>query len=158
MFRRRRVQPTLDPYIARRYEDIAVSIYHDIKNGRGTYNYYAPWLEGMLERIPSSEYRDKHSLMRGRPLNAWQEEGESARELKSEAPLNPPGDDPEVVGGNEGGRGNAPRPSHPQQAWSQGLEEEAEQSKRASGSGRGGPVQNENVSAAHARSRLCTIL
>lgn len=78
MFKRRRIQPAIDEYIVRRYEDIAVCIYRDIQSGRGMRNYYAPWLEGMLQRLPAS-HRDKYSLVKKsvRPvLSAWAEESE----------------------------------------------------------------------------------
>ena len=76
MFKRKKtqVQPELDPYITRRYEDLAVCIHHDLKNGRGQYSYYAPWLETMLQRLPSVEMRQKYSLLPSadtRPALAW---------------------------------------------------------------------------------------
>ena len=79
MFRRKKIRPHVDEYIIRRYEDIAVCIHYDLKNGRGTYNYYAPWLELMLQRIPIAHVREKHSLMVKKSeamLNAWAEEEE----------------------------------------------------------------------------------
>lgn len=78
MFKRKRIQPAIDEYIVRRYEDTAVCIYRDIQSGRGMRNYYAPWLEGMLQQLPAS-HRDKYSLMTksARPvLSAWAEEPE----------------------------------------------------------------------------------
>ena len=78
MFKRKRIQPAIDEYIVRRYEDTAVCIYRDIQSGRGMRNYYAPWLEGMLQRLPAS-HRDKYSLMTKSAtpvLNAWAEEPE----------------------------------------------------------------------------------
>ena len=68
MFKRRRsqrVHPDVliqDAYIKRRYEDLAVCIHEDIKNGRGRYNYYAPWLELKLQSFPTF-YREKHSIL-----------------------------------------------------------------------------------------------
>lgn len=89
MFKRRRVQPAVDEYIVRRYEDTAVCIYRDIQSGRGMRNYYAPWLEGMLQRLPAS-HSDKYSLMTKsvRPvLSAWAEEPElGVRESPKEPP------------------------------------------------------------------------
>ena len=37
-------------YITRRYQDLAVCIHADIANNRGLYNYYAPWLENMMDK------------------------------------------------------------------------------------------------------------
>ena len=74
MFKRKKVQPETDTYISRRYEDTAVCIHYDIKNGRGMYSYYAPWLETMLQRLPSAQVRQKYSLMVRPVLSAWQEE------------------------------------------------------------------------------------
>ena len=68
MFKRRRsqrVHPDVvvqDAYIKRRYEDLSVCIHRDIKNGRGRYNYYAPWLELKLQSFPTF-YREKHSVL-----------------------------------------------------------------------------------------------
>ncbi len=69
MFKRRRsqrVHPDVqvqDAYIRRRYEDLSVCIRTDIKNGRGQYNYYAPWLELKLQPFPAF-YREKHSVLK----------------------------------------------------------------------------------------------
>ena len=66
MFKRKRSQRVhpdelvQEAYIKRRYEDLSVSIHKDIKNGRGRYNYYAPWLEMKLKSFPT-HYREKHS-------------------------------------------------------------------------------------------------
>ena len=68
MFKRRRsqrVHPDVliqDAYIKRRYEDLSLCIHKDIKNGRGRYNYYAPWLELKLQTFPAF-YREKHSVL-----------------------------------------------------------------------------------------------
>ena len=68
MFKRRRsqrVHPGVeiqDTYLKRRYEDLSVCIHVDIKNGRGQYNYYAPWLELKLQPFPAF-YREKHSVL-----------------------------------------------------------------------------------------------
>lgn len=68
MFKRRRSQrvhpgvEVQDAYIKRRYEDLSVCIHADIKNGRGQYNYYAPWLELKLQPFPAF-YREKHSVL-----------------------------------------------------------------------------------------------
>ena len=68
MFKRRRsqrVHPGVeiqDAYIKRRYEDLSVCIHTDLKNGRGQYNYYAPWLELKLQPFPAF-YREKHSVL-----------------------------------------------------------------------------------------------
>ena len=82
MFKRKKaqVQPALDPYITRRYEDLAVCIHQDLKNGRGLYSYYAPWLETMLQRLPSAEMRQKYSLLPANhttPASAWVGEDEA---------------------------------------------------------------------------------
>lgn len=76
MFRRKKVQPSVDEYILRRYDDIAVRIYADLHSERGLQNLYAPWLEGMLQGFPAAQ-RNKYSLMtaNSRPvLSAWAEE------------------------------------------------------------------------------------
>lgn len=68
MFTRRRsqrVHPDVlvqDAYIKRRYEDLSVCIHKDIRNGRGQYNYYAPWLELKLQSFPAF-YREQHSVL-----------------------------------------------------------------------------------------------
>ena len=68
MFKRRRSQrvhpgvEVQDAYLKRRYEDLSVCIHTDIKNGRGQYNYYAPWLELKLQPFPAF-YREKHSVL-----------------------------------------------------------------------------------------------
>ena len=68
MFKRRRSQrvhpgvEVQDAYLRRRYEDLSVCIHTDIKNGRGRYNYYAPWLELKLQSFPAF-YREKHSVL-----------------------------------------------------------------------------------------------
>lgn len=75
MFKRKKVQPFIDEYILRHYDDIAVRINADIRNGRGLRNYYAPWLEGMLQGFPETQ-RNKYSLLTPKPrpvLNAWAE-------------------------------------------------------------------------------------
>lgn len=78
MFKRKKVHPEADAYASRRYEDTAVCIHYDIKGGRGLYNFYAPWLEMMLQRLPAG-VREKHSLMvtpawRAPRLHVWGEE------------------------------------------------------------------------------------
>lgn len=79
MFKRKKIHSELDAYIHRRYEDQAVSIHYDMKNGRGTYSYYAPWLEAMLQSPPSDQLREKRSRIFHHPqeLNrssaAWEE-------------------------------------------------------------------------------------
>ena len=79
MFKRKKIHSELDAYIRRRYEDQAVSIHYDMKNGRGTYSYYAPWLEAMLQRQPSDQLREKHSKIyhqpqqQSRSSTAWEE-------------------------------------------------------------------------------------
>ena len=73
MFRRRKVQPSVDEYILRRYDDTAVRIHADLHSQRSLQNYYALWLEGMLEGFPE-EQRKKYSLMKvtSRPVfSAW---------------------------------------------------------------------------------------
>lgn len=62
--RSQRVHPDVliqDAYVKRRYEDLSVCIHRDIKNGRGQYNYYAPWLDLKLQSFPTF-YREKHSV------------------------------------------------------------------------------------------------
>ena len=80
MFRRKKVKPELDEFIARRYDDLGVRIHYDMKNGREHHNYYVPWLETMYQRY---HVREKHSLSKnstGTPLlvrptrRAWGEE------------------------------------------------------------------------------------
>lgn len=150
MFRRRRVQPAVDPYITRRYEDIAVCIYHDIRNGRGRYSYYAPWLERMLERIPSGEYRLKHSLMPREPLSGWPEEGKKEeggkKEEEEEGGRNGMIPHGPIVRGGASGRSQGRLDPVRQQAWSRGDVEEEEERVV----GRNDPAPT--------RSRLCTIL
>ena len=77
--RSQRVHPDVliqDAYIKRRYEDLSVCIHKDIKNGRGQYNYYAPWLDLKLQSFPTF-YREKHSVSeRNVPI-----EVESSRKL-----------------------------------------------------------------------------
>lgn len=79
MFKRKKIHSELDAYIRRRYEDQAVSIHYDMKNGRGTHSYYAPWLEAMLQRQPSDQLREKHSKIyhqpqqQGKRSTAWEE-------------------------------------------------------------------------------------
>ena len=66
MFKRRRarVVPKVDPYIERRYEDMAVSIRTDIARNKGLFCYYTPWLEQIMERFElPEEYRRRHSLV-----------------------------------------------------------------------------------------------
>ena len=64
MFRRKKkVQPLLDEYISRRYDDIAVCIHADLLSERGLQNHYTPWLEGMLQGFPEAQ-RKKRSLMK----------------------------------------------------------------------------------------------
>ena len=85
MFKRKKIHSELDTYIHRRYEDLAVCIHYDIKNGRGTYSYYAPWLEAMLQRLPSAQLREKYSLMTQHQLQkastAWGEHQGTMNEL-----------------------------------------------------------------------------
>ena len=74
--RRKKVQPSVDEYILRRYDDTAVRIHADLHSERGLHNYYALWLEGMLEGFPE-EQRKKYSLVRvtsGHVFSAWTEE------------------------------------------------------------------------------------
>ena len=79
MFKRKKIHSELEAYIPRRYEDQAVSIHYDMKNGRGTYSYYAPWLEAMLQSPPSDQLRGKHSKIFHQPQElkrssaAWEE-------------------------------------------------------------------------------------
>ena len=73
MFKRKRSQRVhpdelvQEAYIKRRYEDLSVSIHKDIKNGRGRYNYYAPWLEMKLKSFPT-HYKEKHSVLHTQPV------------------------------------------------------------------------------------------
>lgn len=87
MFKRKKTQvrPALDPYITRRYDDLAVCIHYDLKNGRGLYSYYAPWLETMLV-----EMRQKYSLLPSdgtgtRPALAWAGEDEAGPSVGNSA-------------------------------------------------------------------------
>ena len=80
MFKRKRSQRVhpdelvQDAYIQRRYDDLSVCIHGDIKNGRGRYNYYAPWLEIKLQSFPA-HYREKHSVLHvQQPVDACQPE------------------------------------------------------------------------------------
>lgn len=66
MFRRwkTRVAPQLDPYIQRRYEDMAVCIQVDIASNRGLLCHYTPWLDQIMEKFDlPEEYRLRHSLV-----------------------------------------------------------------------------------------------
>lgn len=56
MFRRKKkVIPESEEYIQRRYEDTAVRIYMDIKQGRGLYSSYVPWLQTRLTQYISDD-------------------------------------------------------------------------------------------------------
>ncbi len=178
MFRRRKVKPTIDPYIERRYEDIAACIHQDIENGRGRYSYYAPWLEKMLERLPSSEYRERYSVMPRQLLSAWPEEEEEEKgggetSPESKASLHPGGPCREDFKNRSNERTAEHLPQKQsrqrQQAWSQGAtteekeekekeKEEEEGDRYAAATGRTATAQAENVSSPPTRSRLCTIL
>ena len=78
MFKRKRSQRVhpdelvQDAYIQRRYEDLSICIHRDIKNGKGQYNYYAPWLEIKLQSFPA-DYRENHSVLQ-QPVDASQPE------------------------------------------------------------------------------------
>ena len=65
MLRRRKVQPLVDEYISRRYEDTAVVIYEELRSGRGPRSLYPRWLEDHLEGFPAAQ-REKYSLLRER--------------------------------------------------------------------------------------------
>lgn len=78
MFRRRKkVIPESEEYIQRRYEDTAVRIYMDIKQGRGLYSSYVPWLQMRLTQYISDDtirlkYWVDQVHLYTRPLNqAW---------------------------------------------------------------------------------------
>ena len=76
MFKRRKVQPAVNEYVARRYEDTAVCIFQDLHGARGLRNLYVPWLEEMIFHFPPS-YKEKHSLVSSSSRvvwNAWKEE------------------------------------------------------------------------------------
>lgn len=56
--------PQVDPYIRRRYEDMALCIHVDIDADRGLLCYYTPWLDQIMERFDlPEEYRLRHSLV-----------------------------------------------------------------------------------------------
>ena len=76
MFKRKKVQPTVNEYVARRYEDTAVCIFQDLHGTRGLRNLYVPWLEEMLFYFPPS-YKERHSLVSSSSRvvwNAWKEQ------------------------------------------------------------------------------------
>ena len=61
--RRRRVKPSATPvheYVATRYEDTAVTIFMDIRRGRGLYSRYVPWVQAMLMQFIPAEEREKY--------------------------------------------------------------------------------------------------
>ena len=59
-----RVAPELEAYIYKRYEDLAVRIHADIANNRGLYNYYAPWLDYMMDKYDLPDHvKRKNSLI-----------------------------------------------------------------------------------------------
>ena len=62
MLRRGRVRPEIDPYIRLRYQDTAIWIHNELKEGRGMHSYYASWLESMIQTL-SPESREKYTLM-----------------------------------------------------------------------------------------------
>lgn len=89
MFRRKKkVQPFVDEYISRLYEDTAVLIYVDLRSGKGLQNHYAAWLESKLQDFPEP-LRNKYSLLRAPPARkrAWSEgtEASSSRATEREA-------------------------------------------------------------------------
>ena len=80
MFRRGKVQPSVDQYISRRYDDTAVVIYQELRSGRALRNWYVTWLEGQLEGLPE-EQRKRYSLLRTPSPSpaAWRSGGETGR-------------------------------------------------------------------------------
>ena len=83
--RRRKVQPLVDQYISRRYDDTAVVIYEDLRSGcRALPNRYAVWLEGHLVGFPV-EQRERYSLLRTpAPSVSGERAAESGRERGTE--------------------------------------------------------------------------
>ena len=80
LWRRRRVVPEVDQYISQRYEDTAVRIFIDLKQGRGLHSTYVPWIQAMLiQYIPTEEMRlvywhDQVPLYYNTLRQAWTEE------------------------------------------------------------------------------------
>lgn len=61
LLKKKKVVPKVDEYVSKRYEDTAVTIYFSIKEGKGLYCAFVPWMQSMLERyIPSDEARRKY--------------------------------------------------------------------------------------------------
>ena len=71
------MQPFVDEYISRRYDDTAVVIYEELRSGRGLRNCYVTWLEAHLAGFPENQ-RNKYSLLRtSTTSSAAQTQGES---------------------------------------------------------------------------------
>ena len=77
MFGRGKVQPSVDEYIQRHYEDTAVCIHADLRSKKGLQNHYVAWLEDKLQGFPEAA-RKKYSLAARaaspRHVSAWDEE------------------------------------------------------------------------------------
>ena len=53
--------PETSQYVSQRYEDTAVIIYVNIREGKGIYSAFVPWIQAMLvQYIPSDELRQKY--------------------------------------------------------------------------------------------------
>ena len=182
MFKRKKIHSELDAYIRRRYEDQAVSIHYDMKNGRGTYSYFAPWLEAMLQRQPSDQLREKHSKIyhqpqqQSRSSTAWEERpGTHRQAVSSQIPeailesLEEEEEEEEEEGkkGKAGKKGEGEKKDCDQG----GVEVKARYESTTQGAVSQGnadhqllhrqrterPIQNQTVNSA-SQSRICTIL
>ena len=63
MWRRKKnkIVPQADQYISQRYEDTAVRIFLNIKEGKGLYSTYVPWIQAMIvQYIPIGTMRAKY--------------------------------------------------------------------------------------------------
>ncbi len=59
--KKKRIVPETSRYVSQRYEDTAVIIYVNIREGKGIYSAFVPWIQAMLiQYIPSDELRQKH--------------------------------------------------------------------------------------------------
>ena len=84
LLKRKKTAPEIDKYISHRYEDTAVIIFANIREGRGVYSAFVPWIQSMLmQYIPADDVRlkywhDQVPLFYGTILqqgnNAWTEE------------------------------------------------------------------------------------
>ena len=88
--RKKRVQPFVDEYILRRYEDTAVLINADLRSEMGLQNHYAPWLESKLQGFPEP-LRKKYSLLRTPPTAGRREEAGPGTSSTTERGVTEPG-------------------------------------------------------------------